>query len=754
MGQQALRRWLINRIYGERLLDYGTFAGSLGSELAAAGKQVTLWMAPDRLEETCGEAPAEEAADRLHVYGGALSPLFYDDDYFHTIIFNPADGWPLDGSLFPLVQEWERLLAPNGRLLLICPTVQAPEERQTDPGGLTKQVITYFTLLREVEQRFYLKEIEMRQGYFRAVAIKRYRERSRLTAEEWLRLMELGLFKGSISALQEELQQKERELHDLRKEKDELKERVAQYESSFLGRAARWLNQNDPGKQKPGKLQKEARSSQHSENRLTENHREHRSADNPSLEVVPAQPASNRATPEKDTLITPAMVTRTPLNQEGKREALVDKAWHRYLQRLRRLNPHRWVMILSSPTYFQTSLHSRPLQLAAALHAEQIPVVLICEQHSAESPLIPAHSGSTSFELPRDLFERKAHTWLSPEVGAREKVLVITQPDWLAVKLLHMAKMKGWRTVYDAAVDWEALSRWEQLPFYSSEAEHYLLHHADLVTTVTPALQEKIRSFRQDGAVLVVPNGCGVEKGFAETQPTSPTAQKTKKEQVLIGYWGPLGPPWLDWKTLFSVARKRPHWRFELLEAPLQLGGAWSWGNAYIHSIRDRLQRADWPSNITVYRKRSDREGFKLVTRWQGAFYPFGDRMLAQGCDLPSLKQLLCMGIPVVSVGPNPASATFGHAIVHDEAEALATLERLICSETTNHFKNGSTNHVSGSTNDAATTLSGSSNQADAMLQKLENSPSPWTPYLEEMWKRLQPSLSIWNFFSKGEGEG
>ena len=144
----------------------------------------------------------------------------------------------------------------------------------------------------------------------------------------------------------------------LRKEKDELKERVAQYESSFLGRAARWLNQNDPGKQKPGKLQKEARSAQHSENRLTENHREHRSAEKPSLEVVPVQPASNRATPEKDTLITPAMVTRTPLNQEDKREALVDKAWHRYLQRLRRLNPHRWVMILSSPTYF------RPVSIA------------------------------------------------------------------------------------------------------------------------------------------------------------------------------------------------------------------------------------------------------------------------------------------------------------------------------------------------------------------------------------------------------
>ena len=82
MGQHALRRWLINRIYGERLLDYGTFAGHWEvSWLLPANRSPCGWPRT-RLEETCGEAPDEEAADRLHVYGGALSPLFYDDDYF------------------------------------------------------------------------------------------------------------------------------------------------------------------------------------------------------------------------------------------------------------------------------------------------------------------------------------------------------------------------------------------------------------------------------------------------------------------------------------------------------------------------------------------------------------------------------------------------------------------------------------------------------------------------------------------------
>jgi len=587
--------------------------------------------------------------------------------------------------------------------------------------------------------------VEIKNGYLRAAAIKRHRDRSRLTSKEWRDLLEMGMFGERRRTWHDQLKQAERKIVQLTREKEELKRRLAPFESSLLWKAAKRFSRNSPDRD---------RASVHNHSASLRNEAPNipsSTADPDSTEASVSLPASVQITPK---LVAAPDRESHKANGQGhqvSREQVLEEAWVRYLDRVKQMKPERWVMILSSPTYWQNSLHQRTWQLAGALQAEGIPVVLVCEEGAPGEEWIPAYTGSPCIELPRSVFEQKAHEWLSADPGCRQKVLIITQPELLAAKLLNLAKIRGWQIVYDAALDWEALSRWETIPIYSPAVEQYLLYHADLVTAVTPALKAKLKRFRPEDRLLVVPNGStGEGLGSNEIQTGLQGVEPDKSQeasggedsknpvanrQVCIGYWGPLDKPWLDWETLFMLAKQRPTWRFELVETE--------------RTNRDRLPVIGWPYNIRVYGKRSVQEVLKLSSRWQAALYPFFDRELAQGSDLATLNLLLAQGIPVVCLGADPKSASPLRMVVEEKEEALAMLEQAISQA-------GQASPVSRSRD---LTRTQAMSQTQAMIQDpgqkeadAHHCLSGWPNHLAELWKKLEREHpQVWDLFPEGE---
>ncbi|GGK29043.1 hypothetical protein GCM10010965_22380 [Caldalkalibacillus thermarum] len=642
MTQQAMMQWVMNRVNGQYILDFSSFEGKLGAELAKMEKEVTIWLPPEKFSSFSQFFHENsEAEGRLHVYAGNRTALFYADHYFNTIILNPLEAEVVEQPSL-LIQELARLLKPNGRLIMFYP---ATEALYHEPGRL----IRCFSMLAELQHCLYLKGVELKNGYLRAVAIKRYHGQHLLTDEEWRNLLKGHLYEyheapwgKEVSLLREENARLRDEVSQLKQEKKALENQLAAIKSSFWWKAAHRLQRWTGGSREPipgGEQENNTSPSLlHAERNGT--------AGTPAGSKMTVSSAAKASEPLAGPPLSkgasnppagtaPSAMSSTAADQpvatlaEHQEQTLMDQ-WQRYLGRVREAGAQQWIIMDGSTTYWQHNRYDRTLQLTGALLRQGVPVVLVCDD---DGQVLPAYNGSLLFQFPRTIFEKRVHEVLEADPGVKMKLMIFTRPTLSQTRMLHVCKVKGWVTVYDVQQDWEALSCWAGQSVYAQHIEKYLVHHADHIIAVSSPMKQKLQEWGTLAAITVCPNGW--ELAWCGQQGEQKRDRPAQTKQPVIGYVGLLGKPWFDWELVIRLARSHPEWRFEIIGEDNEKSG----------DLTPLL-----PANIKVYAKRDEHHKQRLLSRWSAVFLPFADPLVAAHSDPIPIYEYLANGLPVIKM--------------------------------------------------------------------------------------------------------
>jgi len=136
-----------------------------------------------------------------------------------------------------------------------------------------------------------------------------------------------------------------------------------------------------------------------------------------------------------------------------------------------------------------------------------------------------------------------------------EVVLFIEYPDFPSISLVIQANSDNFITVYDILDDWQEFYKNGQAPWYSEDAELFLLRNATYRFCVSQALKGKFNNFD----IEMVPNGFGPDK--LKDAP----ALNIMKGEITVGYFGYLASARFDWGLIIESAKKKPNWVFHII---------------------------------------------------------------------------------------------------------------------------------------------------------------------------------------------
>ncbi|EJC61317.1 type 12 methyltransferase [Alcaligenes faecalis subsp. faecalis NCIB 8687] len=205
-------------------------------------------------------------------------------------------------------------------------------------------------------------------------------------------------------------------------------------------------------------------------------------------------------------------------------------------------------------------------------------------------------------------------------------------PDTTAIAAVDFAKSYGWKTLYEVRDEMEEFNRVGYSVWYRSRLEAYMCHRVDRVTTVSPALRDKMIILgAEPGKTVVIPNA--VEEGFikkAEVTRRNRITGQGKAESVKVGYIGHLTPSWFDWPWVIEAARELPDTEFEIIG----------------HGVPEGLPEL---TNLKILGPKTHDEFLEICNTWKVGLIPFKPSRLTKSVDPNKLFEYLAVGLSVVS---------------------------------------------------------------------------------------------------------
>lgn len=212
-------------------------------------------------------------------------------------------------------------------------------------------------------------------------------------------------------------------------------------------------------------------------------------------------------------------------------------------------------------------LWQRPQQILSQLAARGYTTMYLAVADSAKrqntlSPILPG-----IFHLwlkTPDLFDLHENPWTAEKleefseqivsvIGNLEpasRLFLVQHPSWFPLVENVRRKCPG-TVLYDCM---DSVSDFPDAKPWVIDFEKQLLKDADQVVVSSAALEAKVKLVCGD-KVTIIRNAADHTRFSPENQPS------LRGEKPLIGYYGSFGE-WVDFKTLFEIAARRPDWRF------------------------------------------------------------------------------------------------------------------------------------------------------------------------------------------------
>ncbi|MFQ5805052.1 MAG: methyltransferase domain-containing protein [Phycisphaerae bacterium] len=296
--------------------------------------------------------------------------------------------------------------------------------------------------------------------------------------------------------------------------------------------------------------------------------------------------------------------------------------FERFANRVTESDARHVVVMFAGTKYIQNIRANRPIRLARSLERMNTPVLFNFHRWR-ETDHIPPYSGGLLFQSPVDRTAGFVEELVSRDLGRTRGIFIVSYPHPAVLRLVNLANVNGWATIYDCRDDWEEFQKVNMAKWYRAAVERFVVNNCDMTCCVARPLQEKLKAFSDTRPVRLSPNA--YDPAFVDAR-----YRRRSGTQVKIGYFGHLSESWFDWDSLRWIARRRPAYHFEIVG----------------HSAPKKIKL---PANVELCGPKSPTEICELAAEWQVGIITFRVGRLADGVDPIKIYEYFGLGLPVVS---------------------------------------------------------------------------------------------------------
>lgn len=319
------------------------------------------------------------------------------------------------------------------------------------------------------------------------------------------------------------------------------------------------------------------------------------------------------------------------------------------------------VAIIPSAFEFEELANQRPINLAKFLAGRGYTVVFAAWQWSRGEQLLRSnrevHPGVWQIDLYALIDQAQA---LARRVDAGSAYF-ITLPAPELVDLHRALRRTGMTIVYDIMDDWQEFHAVGQAPWYAMGHEREAVMAADVVAAVSPPLQRKFASLRND--VRVIGNGHTPEMLGLDNRFCASHARELPQGPFRIGYFGHLTDAWFDWPVVLEAAKRLKDRRFEIIGY-----GAPPWAQEAAMQL----------PNVELVGKVAPGELWKHARSWHVALAPFKPGPLAEAIDPIKAYEYIYFGLPIVCTGIPHLAGLPGVTVARDLEELIDACRKAI----------------------------------------------------------------------------
>ena len=360
----------------------------------------------------------------------------------------------------------------------------------------------------------------------------------------------------------------------------------------------------------------------------------------------PRGPGSNR--PQ----IEPAAVDERAAVEKRNRE--FDADFKRFCEKIQSCGADKLVVNFGGTTYMQDLRANRPIRLTRSFAGMDVPVLFNFHRWR-ETDHIPPYDGGLVFQSPIDKTPALLEQLFVRDLGQTRGVFVVAYPHPSVCKLINLANVNGWATLYDCRDDWEEFEQVGMAKWYHSSVEKFVVNNCDLTCCVSRPLQAKLSAFTSTRPVELSPNAY-------DPKFLTDSYQHRPGKHVKVGYFGHLTDRWFDWESLLWIASQRPAYEFEIIG----------------HGAPENLTL---PANVKLLGPKTHPEICTLAAKWHAALIPFRVGKLSDGVDPIKIYEYFALELPVVSFRM-PQIADYPNTTTVETREAfIAALDQTLQSK-------------------------------------------------------------------------
>lgn len=281
------------------------------------------------------------------------------------------------------------------------------------------------------------------------------------------------------------------------------------------------------------------------------------------------------------------------------------------------------IFIFSGTTYIQGTRGNRPIRQAQAL-LRQGASVIFSYHRSRYTEALPGYRADGLVQSPADITLQLLGQIATAVPEGIPKLYIVSYPYPGIEQSVATFRQNGWKVLYDCRDDWEEFSKVGMARWFDAKVERKLVRDTDATLCVSRPLVEKMSALAPSSLVELMPNA--VESDFLppgyQHEPGS--------DRKIVGYFGHLAAAWFDWEAFGEIARRCPHYRFEIIG----------------HSAPNDLLL---PENVELLGPKPWHRLYQYASQWSAAIIPFKMGPLADGVDPIKIYEYLSFGLPVVS---------------------------------------------------------------------------------------------------------
>lgn len=260
-------------------------------------------------------------------------------------------------------------------------------------------------------------------------------------------------------------------------------------------------------------------------------------------------------------------------------------------------NPHRRVFIFGTIPYYDIGGGQRSAQLAKTFDRMGWEVYYIYANQSSdyEDTFIENYTI-------QHIYIEEASVEFTKNYAREDSIFIFEGPCISFLPYLKLAKEIGAKVIYENIDNWEV----EELggAFYSDDKLKTFLSESDVLTcTAQPLVEQmknKLKKFNLKKPIIYVPNAVDSDLFDLHT-PTLPLPGDLVLGSKTFIYYGSLWGSWLDWDTIFELAKNHPRYSFNLIGDDKPIKNITANAPNNIHFLGLKLQR-----ELPAYLQHSD----------------------------------------------------------------------------------------------------------------------------------------------------